>query len=107
VTALRYKSSESKALRICNEIGDLYEMPDDGWGNRLYAITTPSGATLGNQCTREALEIASKTYFHFLYRPVSSYHYRTISRTNDSRALAPSPTEAVQVIYGIVLITVN
>lgn len=36
VSALKYKSLETGTIRLCSKNGDMFEPPEDGWGNRLY-----------------------------------------------------------------------
>ncbi len=39
VNALKY--SLDGATRICNQLGDVFEAPEDGWGTRVYTANMP------------------------------------------------------------------
>jgi len=41
VNALKFESKETNSIRLCRRIGDIFEPPEDGWGNRLYIIHSP------------------------------------------------------------------
>jgi len=36
INALKYKSLETGTIRLCSKNGDIFEPPEDGWGNRIY-----------------------------------------------------------------------
>jgi len=41
VNALKFESKETNSIRLCRKIGDIFEPPEDGWGDRLYIIHSP------------------------------------------------------------------
>merc|ERR1719384_57953 len=45
VNALKYKILETGAIRLCSKNGDMFEPPEDGWGNRLYFANITSTST--------------------------------------------------------------
>merc|ERR1712051_231505 len=40
VNALKF-TTETWAIRLCRKIGDIFEPPEDGWGDRLYIVHAP------------------------------------------------------------------
>ena len=41
VNALKFESKETRSIRLCRKIGDIFEPPEDGWGDRTYWIHSP------------------------------------------------------------------
>merc|ERR1719219_153769 len=41
VNALKFESKETNSIRLCRKIGDIFEPPEDGWGDRLYIVRSP------------------------------------------------------------------
>ena len=41
VNALKFESKETNSIRLCRKIGDIFEPPEDGWGDRLYIVHSP------------------------------------------------------------------
>ena len=40
VNALKF-TTETNSIRLCRKIGDIFEPPEDGWGDRLYIVHAP------------------------------------------------------------------
>merc|ERR1719411_1342561 len=45
VNALKFESKETRSTRLCRKIGDIFEPPEDGWGDRLYFAHSPLSQT--------------------------------------------------------------
>merc|ERR1712214_211049 len=45
VNALKFESKETRSIRLCRKIGDIFEPPEDGWGNQLYLAHPPLSQT--------------------------------------------------------------
>ena len=48
INALKFESRETKSTRLCRKIGDIFEPPEDGWGNQLYLAHTPLSQATSN-----------------------------------------------------------
>ena len=38
---MKFESKETNSIRLCRKIGDIFEPPEDGWGDRLYIVHSP------------------------------------------------------------------
>ena len=45
INALKFESKETRSTRLCRKIGDIFEPPEDGWGDRLYFAHSPLSQT--------------------------------------------------------------
>ena len=41
INALKFEIKETQSTRLCRKIGDIFEPPEDGWGERLYFANSP------------------------------------------------------------------
>ena len=48
MNALKFESKETNSIRLCRKIGDIFEPPEDGWGDRLYIIHSPISQAAAN-----------------------------------------------------------
>ena len=95
INALKYKSLETGTIRLCSKSGDIFEPPEDGWGNRIYfanitvshigtgSSTIPGSNTLGLAAAQVAAQAQTQQtptfrgqapfshYGHGLQYPVS------------------------------------
>ena len=58
MNALKF-TTETNSIRLCRKIGDIFEPPEDGWGDRLYIVHAP-----GPPLYQQGVPTSGKIFMH-------------------------------------------
>ena len=67
MNALKF-TTETNSIRLCRKIGDIFEPPEDGWGDRLYIVHAP-----GPPLYQQGVPTSGKLSVHNDYLRVQEY----------------------------------
>ena len=67
MNALKF-TTETNSIRLCRKIGDIFEPPEDGWGERLYIVHAP-----GPPLYQQGVPTSGKLSVHNDYLRVQEY----------------------------------